>query len=472
MLALRELQQGRQSAGSLEVTSIDAADAQEDIIGGDEEGEKEGKFAAATPNFKPTPPPANSPLRPLALNDALPGAGAAVAREGSGSGGGDGQESDVFDEAEVTTPPRSPTTVALLREEEQLRQEVLAAIKRSAERSVLVEQQLALSRTTVTIAEVPKEMWSVYFLSSYYHVTEYFTKNVYIYFCRSDSPQCATCYTRFTFFNRQHHCRACGLCVCHKCSTGTHTFVEWTPPTPLVPQTTIDGSRGNTSGALGSQRSFFDAPIDLSSDPKARFRVHAARLAADADADRARTFSYDNGTSARSADANNSNSSNISLRRGSLPAGVGSGGGNVGGGGAIVGRGEEGFRSRSVMVERLAFLGGGGEANTVRGGRAASSGGNDAIKGTGDAASRASAALGAAKELGIARLVREGRICDRCVLRLRKAVRRRDVQRKEAADAAKRERKELKKKWMRARKKRLLHAKRSIDREVDRLNER
>ena len=137
-----------------------------------------------------------------------------------------------------------------------------------------------------------------------------------------------------------------------------------------------------------------------------------------------------------------------------------------------MGRGEEGFRSRSVMVERLAFLGGGGEANTVRGGRAASSGGNDAIKGAGDAASRASAALGAAKELGIARLVREGRICDRCVLRLRKAVRRRDVQRKEAADAAKRERKELKKKWMRARKKRLLHAKRSIDREVDRLNER
>jgi hypothetical protein len=164
MLALRELQQGRQSAGSLEVTSIDAADAQEDIIGGDEEGKKEGKFAAATPNFKPTPPPANSPLRPLALNDALPGAGAAVAREGSGSGGGDGKESDVFDEADVTTPPCSPTTVALLREEEQLRQEVLAAIKRSAERSVLVEQQLALSRTTVTIAEVPKEMWSVYFL--------------------------------------------------------------------------------------------------------------------------------------------------------------------------------------------------------------------------------------------------------------------------------------------------------------------
>ena len=61
-------------------------------------------------------------------------------------------------------------------------------------------------------------------------------------------------------------------------------------------------------------------------------------------------------------------------------------------------------------------------------------------------------------------------MCDHCVLKLRKEVRRRDTQRRDAAAEAKRERKSLKQQWMHARKKRLLHAKHSIEREVLRLN--
>ena len=61
-------------------------------------------------------------------------------------------------------------------------------------------------------------------------------------------------------------------------------------------------------------------------------------------------------------------------------------------------------------------------------------------------------------------------MCDHCVLKLRKEVRWRDTQRRDAAAEAKRERKSLKQQWMHARKKRLLHAKHSIEREVLRLN--
>ncbi len=91
-----------------------------------------------------------------------------------------------------------------------------------------------------------------------------------------------------------------------------------------------------------------------------------------------------------------------------------------------------GARSNSVMVERLTYLGGDGSASST-----ASSG-------------------------GVIVLQREGRVCDRCVLRLRKIVRQREVQRRDGMVEARRERKMLKREWMKARKKRLLHAQQSI----------
>mmetsp|Transcript_23920 Transcript_23920/g.45915 ORF Transcript_23920/g.45915 Transcript_23920/m.45915 type:complete len:221 (+) Transcript_23920:64-726(+) len=35
---------------------------------------------------------------------------------------------------------------------------------------------------------------------------------------RPNSEACEICSTKFTWFNRRHHCRACGCCVCKTCS--------------------------------------------------------------------------------------------------------------------------------------------------------------------------------------------------------------------------------------------------------------
>ena len=42
----------------------------------------------------------------------------------------------------------------------------------------------------------------------------------------SDSTQCDTCGSRFSFFLRKHHCRKCGSAFCGYCSAFTHTLPE------------------------------------------------------------------------------------------------------------------------------------------------------------------------------------------------------------------------------------------------------
>eukprot|EP01062_Namystynia_karyoxenos_P060875 TRINITY_DN5265_c0_g1_i1.p1 TRINITY_DN5265_c0_g1~~TRINITY_DN5265_c0_g1_i1.p1 ORF type:complete len:443 (+),score=117.07 TRINITY_DN5265_c0_g1_i1:80-1330(+) len=40
----------------------------------------------------------------------------------------------------------------------------------------------------------------------------------------ADAPVCKSCQTAFSFTRRRHHCRRCGLVVCHYCSTATRSL--------------------------------------------------------------------------------------------------------------------------------------------------------------------------------------------------------------------------------------------------------
>mmetsp|Transcript_22157 Transcript_22157/g.32249 ORF Transcript_22157/g.32249 Transcript_22157/m.32249 type:complete len:226 (-) Transcript_22157:93-770(-) len=51
----------------------------------------------------------------------------------------------------------------------------------------------------------------------------------------SATAECMLCAEKFTWSNRRHHCRRCGICVCRKCAPAENTrpIIEWGLRTPV-----------------------------------------------------------------------------------------------------------------------------------------------------------------------------------------------------------------------------------------------